>query len=148
MYQDLKECFWWNDMKREIAKFVERYLICQQVKAKHQRLAGLLQSLQIPEWKREYICMNFVTGLPRTLSRPDAIWVIMDCLMKTTRFVPIKVSYKMEKLDELYVKEIVRLYKVLVSIVSDRDPRFTSKFWRCLQEAMDTRLNFNTTFHP
>ncbi|XP_041020390.1 uncharacterized protein LOC121262015 [Juglans microcarpa x Juglans regia] len=87
-------------------------------------------------------------GLPRTLTSQDAIWVIMDRLTKTTHSVPIKVSYKLEKLAELYIHEIVRLHGVPVSIVSDRDPRFTSKFWQSLQEAMCTKLNFNTAFHP
>ncbi|XP_040992675.1 uncharacterized protein LOC121239486 [Juglans microcarpa x Juglans regia] len=102
----------------------------------------------IPEWKWEHISMDFVTGLPRTLSGQDVIWVIVDRLTKTARFVPIKVSYKLNKLTELYVREIVKLHGVLVSIVSDRDPRFTSKFWRNLQEAMGTKLSFNTVFHP
>lgn len=145
MYRDLRESFWWNGMKREIAKFVEQCLTCQQVKAEHQRPAGLLQPLQIPEWKWEHISMDFVTGLPRTVSGQDAIWVIVDRLTKTAHFVPIKVSYKLEKLVQLYVREIVRLHGVPVSIVSDRDPRFTSKFWRSLQEAM---LSFSTAFHP
>ncbi|GFZ15639.1 hypothetical protein Acr_25g0000480 [Actinidia rufa] len=66
MYRDLKETFWWPGMKKEIAKFVSQCLSCQQVKAEHQRLAGLLQSLPIPEWKWEHITMNFVVGLPNS----------------------------------------------------------------------------------
>ncbi|KAF5458404.1 hypothetical protein F2P56_022433, partial [Juglans regia] len=84
----------------------------KRVKAEHQRPAGLLQPLQIPEWKWEHISMDFVTGLPWALSGQDAIWVIMDCLTKTSHCVPIKVSYKLDKLAELYVREIVRLHGV------------------------------------
>ncbi|XP_042964604.1 uncharacterized protein LOC122298817 [Carya illinoinensis] len=91
---------------------------------------------------------DFVLGLPRTLIGQDAIWVIVDRLTKTARFVPIKVSYKLDKLVELYVQEIVSLHRVPVSIVADRDPLFTSMFWRSLQEAMGTKLNFSTAFHP
>ena len=148
MYRDLKESFWWEGMKREIAQFVAQCLTCQQVKVEHQRPAGLLQPLQIPEWKWEHISMDFVTSLPRAPTGQDAIWVIVDRLTKTAHFVPIKVSYKLEKLAELYIQEIVRLHGIPVSIVSDRDPRFTSKFWRSLQEAMGTKLNFSTAFHP
>ncbi|XP_035547399.1 uncharacterized protein LOC118348925 [Juglans regia] len=72
----------------------------------HQRLAGLLQPLQILEWKWEHIFMDFVTGLPRTLSGQDAIWVIVDHLKKIAHFVHIKLSYKLEKLAELYAQEI------------------------------------------
>nr|AAV32204.1 putative polyprotein [Oryza sativa Japonica Group] len=82
MYQDLKEKFWWVSMRREIAEFVALYDVCQRVKAEHQRPAGLLQPLQIPEWKWEEIRMDFITGLPRTSSGHDSIWVVVDRLTK------------------------------------------------------------------
>ena len=66
MYRDLKQLFWWNGMKQEIVQFVSQCLVCQEVKAEHQRPAGLLRPLEIPEWKWEHIMMDFVTGLPRT----------------------------------------------------------------------------------
>ena len=65
MYHTLKEHYWWKGMKRDIAEFVSRCLTCQQVKAEHQKPAGLLQSLPIPRWKGERITMDFVVGLPR-----------------------------------------------------------------------------------
>ena len=92
--------------------------------------------------------MDFVTGLPRTQRQHDAIWVIVDQLTKSAHFLPINVEDSLEKLAQLYVDEIVRLHGVLVSIVSDRDPRFTSGFWPSLQAALGTRLHFITTFHP
>ncbi len=73
--------------------------------------------------------MDFVVGLPKVPSGQDAIWVIVDRLTKSAHFLPIKITDSMEKLADLYVREIVRLHGVLVSIVSDRDPQFTSKFW-------------------
>nr|ABA97518.1 retrotransposon protein, putative, Ty3-gypsy subclass [Oryza sativa Japonica Group] len=82
MYQDLKEKFWWVSMRREIAEFVALCNVCQRVKAEHQRPAGLLQPLQIPEWKWEEIGMDFITGLPRTSSGHDSIWVVVDRLTK------------------------------------------------------------------
>jgi hypothetical protein len=78
MYLDLKTRYWWKGMKKEIAQFVARCDICQRTKAEHQKPAGLLQPLPIPEWKWEEIGMDFVTGLPRTQKGNDSIWVIID----------------------------------------------------------------------
>ena len=78
------------------------------------------------------ITMDFVTGLPRTQRQHDAIWVIVDRLMKSAHFLPINVEDSLEKLAQLYVDEIVRLHGVPVSIASDRDPRFTARFWPSL----------------
>jgi hypothetical protein len=91
--------------------------------------------------------MDFVVGLPKAPSRQDVIWVIIDRLMKCAHFLPIKVTDSMDKLAELYVREIVRLHGVPISIVSDRDPRFTSRFWEKLQSAMRTKMNFITAYH-
>ena len=92
--------------------------------------------------------MDFVTGLPRTQRQHDTIWVIVYRLMKSTHFFPVNVKDSLEKLAQLYVDEIVRLHGVPVSIVSDRDPRFTARFWPSLQTALGTRLHFSTTFYP
>ena len=147
MYPTLREHYWWNGMKKEIASFVSRCLTCQQVKAEHQKPVGKIQPLSIPVWKWDKITMDFVTGLPRTQRQHDAIWVIIDRLTESAHFLPINVEDSLEKLAQLYVDEIVRLHGVPVSIVSDRDPRFTSRFWSSLQDAMGTRLHFSTAFH-
>ena len=91
--------------------------------------------------------MDFVVGLLRTHQGNDVVWVIVDRLTKSAYFLPIKISYSLNKLGELYIKEIIRLYGTLVSIISDRDPRYTSRFWPSLQEALSTRLRFSTAFH-
>ncbi|KAL0562068.1 hypothetical protein IC582_002518 [Cucumis melo] len=148
MYQDLKRIYWWRNMKREVAEFVSKCLVCQQVKAPRQKPAGLLQPLSIPEWKWENVSMDFITGLPRTLRGFTVIWVVVDRLTKSAHFVPGKSTYTASKWAQLYMSEIVRLHGVPVSIVSDRDARFTSKFWKGLQTAMGTRLDFSTAFHP
>ncbi|KAL0537247.1 hypothetical protein IC582_026222 [Cucumis melo] len=148
MYQDLKRVYWWRNMKREVAEFVSKCLVCQQVKAPRQKPAGLLQPLSIPEWKWENVSMDFITGLPRTLRGFTVIWVVVDRLTKSAHFVPGKSTYTASKWAQLYMSEIVRLHGVPVSIVSDRDARFTSKFWKGLQTAMGTRLDFSTAFHP
>ena len=92
--------------------------------------------------------MVFVIGLPRNRRQHDAIWVIADRLMKSVHFLPVSNDDPLDKLDELYVEEIVRLHGVSISIVLNQDPRFTSRFWSSLQDAMGTRLHFSTAFHP
>ena len=92
--------------------------------------------------------MDFVVGLPRIFRKHDAMWVIVDRLTKSTHFLPIQTSDSLDKLASLYVSEIVKSHGVPVSIVSDRDPRFTSHFWGSLQNALGTKLHFSTAFHP
>jgi len=148
MYRDLKENFWWPNMKKEIAEWVSKCYTCQRVKAEHQRPSGLLQPLDIPEWKWEHLAMDFVVGLPRTKANHDAIWVIVDRLTKSAHFLPINERFSLDKLVHLYLKEIVMRHEVPVSIVSDRDPRFNSRFWRQFQECLGTKLNMSTAYHP
>ena len=92
--------------------------------------------------------MDFVVGLPKTLSKYDSIWVIVDKLTKSAHFIPVKVTYNAEKLAKLYISEIVRLHGVPLSIISDRGTQFTSKFWRTLHAELGTRLDLSTAFHP
>jgi hypothetical protein len=148
MYNDLKGVFWWPNMKREIAQYVLECTTCQQVKVDHKKTAGPLQPLEIPTWKWEGISMDFVTGLPRTSVGYDAIWVIVDRLAKVTQFIPIKKTYSVQRLAKLYIKEIVALYGIPNNIVSDRDPRFVSRFWKSLHKALGTKLSFSTAYHP
>ena len=90
--------------------------------------SGLLNPIQIPQWKRDNIVMDFVSGLPLTQRKHDSIWVIVDRLTKSAHFIPVRIDYSLDRLAELYVDEIVRLHGVPLSIVSDRDMRFTSRF--------------------
>ena len=148
MYQDLKMSFWWFGMKRDVSEFVTKCLVCQKVKVEHQVPLGLLQPIRIPEWKWDQRTMDFVVGLPLTKRKHDSVWVVVDRLTKSAHFLPVRTDYSLDKLAELYIKEIVRLHGIPVSIISDRDPRFTSRFWGKLQEALGTRLNFSIAFHP
>ncbi|GKD11014.1 putative reverse transcriptase domain-containing protein [Tanacetum coccineum] len=112
MYYDLRDRYWWQGMKKDIAVYVSRYLTCLKVKAEHQRPSGLLQQLEILEWKWERIAMDFVMKLPRTSSGHDAIWVIMDRLTKSAHFLPMRKDYKMDRLAILYLNEIVARHGV------------------------------------
>ena len=92
--------------------------------------------------------MDFVTHLPRTQQRHDAVWVIVDRLTKSAHFLVVRMTFTMERFCRLYIREIVQLHRVPISIVSDRDPRFTAHFWKSFQKAMSTRLTMSTAFHP
>ncbi|GJZ46490.1 putative reverse transcriptase domain-containing protein [Tanacetum coccineum] len=127
MYQDLNLLYWWPNMKADIATYVSKCLTCAKVKAEHQKPSGLLQQPEIPVWKWERITMNFVSGLPRTSSGYDTIWVIVNRLTKSAHFLPMKKTDTMEKLTRLYLKEVVCRHGVPVSIILDRDSHFTIK---------------------
>jgi hypothetical protein len=135
-------------MKCDIAEYIALCDTCQRVKAEHQRPAGLLQPLKVPEWKWEGIGMDFVVGLPRTQKGYDSIWVIMHRLTKVVHFIPVKTTYIGPQLAELYIARIVCLHDVPKKIVSGRGTQITSKFWEWLHESMETKLNFSSTYHP
>nr|GEV55929.1 reverse transcriptase domain-containing protein [Tanacetum cinerariifolium] len=135
-------------MKADIATYVSKCLTCAKVKGEHQKPSGLLQQPEIPVWKWERITMHFVSGLPRTPSRYVTIWVIIDRLTKSAHFLPMKKTDTMEKLMQLYFKEVVCRHGVPISIISDRDSHFTSRFWKLLQKALGTSLDMSTAYHP
>jgi len=92
--------------------------------------------------------MNFVTALPRSQKGNNAVWVIVDRLTKSAHFIPFRLGQSIELLAEKYIHEVVRLHGVPVTILSDRDTRFLSHFWRSLQKSLGTRLKFSTSYHP
>ncbi|GJY53549.1 putative reverse transcriptase domain-containing protein [Tanacetum coccineum] len=118
VYQDLKLLYWWPNMKADNATY---------------------------KWER--ITIDFVSGLPRTSSGYDTIWVIVDRLTKSAHFLPMKKTDSMEKLTRLYLKEIVCRHGVPVRSF-DRDSHFTSNFWRSLQKALGTNLDMSTVYRP
>nr|GEZ38803.1 reverse transcriptase domain-containing protein [Tanacetum cinerariifolium] len=125
MYQDLRTLYWWPNMKVDIATYVNQCLT----------------------YAKENVTIDFVTRLPRTPSGYDLIWVIMDRLTKSAYFLPKKKIDSIEKLTELYLKEIVCKHGIHVSVISDRDSLFTSRFWVSLQKAMGTQLDLSTAYH-
>nr|GEV36532.1 putative reverse transcriptase domain-containing protein [Tanacetum cinerariifolium] len=137
MYGDLKQHFWWNGMKQDIATYVGRCLICQQVKIEHQCTSGLLQPLDIPVWKWDEISMDFVTGLPRTQKKNDAIWVVVDRLTKSSYFLPIRKDFSISRLADIFQQKIVRLHGTPAAIVSDRDPQIDGQTERTIQTLED-----------
>ena len=92
--------------------------------------------------------MDFMTLLQWTQWRHDAVWVIVDRLTKSSHFLVVWMTFTLEKFFQLYIREIVRLYGVPISIVSDTDTKFTTHFWKSFQKAMGTQLTMSTNFHP
>ena len=104
-------------MKRDIAEFVSRCLVCQQVKAKHQKPVRTLQPLLIPKWNWEHITIDFVVGLPHTQTGHDVILVIVDRLTKSTHYLTIRNTFSLDRLARLYINQIVKLHGVLMTIM-------------------------------
>ncbi|GKC93547.1 putative reverse transcriptase domain-containing protein [Tanacetum coccineum] len=118
MYQDLKKLYWWPNIKANIVTYVNKCLTCAKVKAEYQKLSGLLVQPVIPLWKWENINMDLITKLPKTSSGQDTIW------------------------------KVVSRHGVPILIISDRDSKFTSHFWKSLNKALGTQLDMSTVYHP
>ena len=129
MYKDMKQQYWWNGMKRDVARYISKCAVCQQVKIEHQWPGGLLQSLPIPEWKWDHITMDFVFGFPLTSRGHNVVWVIVDRLTQFAHFLGMNTTDTTETLSQLYIREIVRVHGVPLFIVSNRDSRFVAWFW-------------------
>ncbi|WMV37381.1 hypothetical protein MTR67_030766 [Solanum verrucosum] len=117
-------------MKKNIVEFVAKLPNCQQVKVEHQKSGGLSQDIRIPAWKWEDLNMDFIGCLPRTWRQHDLIGVIVDRMTKSTQFIPIKISYLVEDYAKLYLREMVRLHGVPLSIIFDHGTQLTSQFWK------------------
>jgi len=148
MYKDLKRNFWWKNMRKDIANYVSRCFTCQQVKAEHQKPVGLLQPLPVPMWKWSEISIDFVVGLPKSKKGNDSIWVIVDRLTKSAHFLPVKTTFTADTLARIHISEVIRLHGIPDCIMSDRGSVFTTRFWRSLQEALGTDLDYCNTCHP
>lgn len=135
-------------MKRDIAEFVSKCPNCQQVKVEHQRPSGVAQNIEIPRWKWEMINMDFVTGLPKSRRQYDSIWVIVDRMTKSAHFLAVKMTDTAENYARLYIREIVKLHGVPLSIISDRGTQFTAQFWKSFQKGLGTKVHLSTAFHP
>ena len=107
-------------MKREIAEYVAECDACRRVKDEHQRPAGTLCPIAIPDWKWDKVGMDFITGFPKSQKGNNAIWVVIDRLSKVTHFLPVREDINSVKLAELYLARIVPLHGVPLRIISDR----------------------------
>eukprot|EP00253_Pinus_taeda_P010631 PITA_10631 len=148
MITAIRKEYFWPGMKKSIVKYLSQCLECQQIKAEHQHPAGLLQPLPVPEWKWEVISMDFITGLPKTKRNNDSIFVVVDKLSKAAHFIPVQSTYRAAQIAHIFMQNIFRLHGLLKDIISDRDVKFTSAFWKTLFAELGTQLNFSTAYHP
>lgn len=146
-YRRLAANLYWIGMKNTIQDFVKGCDVCQRQKYMASSPGGLLQPLPIPDRIWEDLSMDFITGLPKSKGY-EAILVVVDRLSKYAHFVPLKHPYTARVIAEVFVKEVVRLHGIPLSIVSDRDPIFMSNFWQELFKLQGTKLKVSTAYHP
>lgn len=147
-YNKIKHSFFWPGMKGDIRNYVRECLQCQQVKVEQQKRAGQMEPLDIPSQKWESISMDFITKLPTTRGGYDTIFVVVDRLTKMAHFYPMRKTDTALQVARLFVKEIFRIHGMPKSIVSDRDSKFTSNFWKATFQSIGTELRMSTAFHP
>jgi transposase InsO family protein len=144
----VKQRYFWPKMTRDVKRYIKTCDSCQRNKPSNQRPAGLLQPLPIPDGRWEDIAMDFVVELPRTKKGHDAILVVVDRLTKRAHFCPTTTDATAPDTARVFIDNIFRLHGLPRTIVSDRDPRFTSKFWKALFEILEVKLKPSTAYHP
>jgi deoxyuridine 5'-triphosphate nucleotidohydrolase len=140
--------YWWPTVRRDVKQYVRTCAACQRNKPSQQAPAGLLQPLPIPDGRWSDIGMDFVGPLPETRSGHNAILVIVDRLTKRAHFVPTRTNVSAPEVARLFLHNVVRLHGMPKRIVSDRDSRFVSRFWKELMRLMGAELKPSTAFHP
>lgn len=145
-YLLMKEFFYWPKMKKSIAKYIRTCELCQRMKHLREKPAGKLKPLQIPETRWSSVGMDFVVKLPMTKNGFDAILVVIDRLTKRAHFIPTRTTLTAKQCAQLYNKEIVRLHGLPESFITDRDSKFTSKFWTELTTILQIRVDMSSAF--
>lgn len=143
----IRRWYWWPTVGHDVHKFCNSCGTCQMAKSSTQPPLGLLHHLPIPDRPWGSIGMDFVRPFPLSMGF-DYLWVIICRLTGMVYLVPINTTTTASQLAWLYIKEIVRLHGLADSIVSDRDPKFTSKFWKEVHRILGTKLLMSTAFHP
>ena len=148
MLTAIRKDYCWPGMRKDIANYLTKCLECQQVKVEHRHPAGLMQPIPIREWKWEVISLDFIIGLPKSKCGDNSIMVVVDRLSKSAHFIPVQSTYKTVQIVDLFMREIFRLHGIPKRVISDRDVKFTSDFWKALFMGLGTQVNFSTAYHP
>jgi hypothetical protein len=145
--EEVERQFYWPGLKRDVAKIIGHCRQCQLAKHRKQNV-GLYTPLPVPDKPWQDVSMDFVLGLPRTLKKHDSIFVVVDRFSKMAHFIPCSKTSDASKIAQLYFDEIVKLYGLPTTIVSDRDVKFMSYFWKTLWHLVGTKLKFSAAYHP
>ncbi|KAJ3696419.1 hypothetical protein LUZ61_000124 [Rhynchospora tenuis] len=146
-YQKVKKLFYWPQMKQSIHDFITSCHTCQLNKGEHLHYPGLLQPLPIPQDAWQSVGLDFITGLPKSKGR-DVILVFIDRLTKYGHFIPLTHPYHASDVAQVFLDNIYKLHGLPQNLVSDRDPIFTSQFWKELMSKIGIQLNLSTAYHP
>jgi hypothetical protein len=140
--------YYWPGMPNAIRSYVESCDVCQRTKSSTQSPAGLLQPLPTPDKPWSQVSLDLITQLPKTRQGHDAIIVFVDRFTKMAHFAPTTTTIDAPGIARLLHDNVVRLHGIPRVLVSDRDPRFTSRFWRALASILRTKLAMSTAYHP
>lgn len=147
-YDNLRRIFYWPRLARDTKSYINSCEQCQRNKPLLQRPAGLFQPLAIPSQRWDTVSMDFIVQLPMTPRGFDAITVFVDKLSKQVHFCASHTNDTAPDVARLFFDQVFRLHGMPRSIISDRDARFTGRFWSTLMSLMGTKLNMSTAFHP
>ncbi|GJP49466.1 hypothetical protein CLOM_g8665 [Closterium sp. NIES-68] len=140
--------YYWPHLADDVQKFVTSCDTCQRMKSSKQKKAGLLQPLPVPEQSWQVVSLDFITGLPPTTSGHDAILVVIDKFSKMGHFIPTHTTARTKETAQLFVRYIISQHGIPTTLISDRDPKFTSKFWKELMSLLGTKLAMSSAYHP
>lgn len=134
-------------MKEQIRQYVQTCTICQQAKPGRVKYPGLLEPLSLPAGARQVVTMDFIDGLPQS-HKYNSILVVLDKYTRYAHFLPLSHQFTIAKVAHSYLDNVYKLHGLPAAIISDRDPVFTSNFWRELFRIIGTELNMSTLYHP
>ncbi|CAI7815253.1 unnamed protein product [Closterium sp. NIES-53] len=140
--------YYWPGMAADVQQFVTSCDTCQRMKSSKQKKTGLLQPLPVPEQPWQVVSLDFITGLPSTSRGHDSILVVIDKFSKMGHFIPTNATATAEATARLFFDRNITIHGIPATLISDRDPKFTSKFWKDLMGLLGTKLAMSSAYHP